>query len=284
MRQSTHVLLLFGFLLAGVPSASAQDSVYIEELTWMEVRDAIKAGKTTVILPTGGTEQSGPHLVLGKENFAVHYSAGEIAKRLGTALVAPTVAYVPEGNVNPPSGHMRYAGSITLPEDVFVQLLVWAGRSFKVNGFTDIVFIGNSGGNQDGLKAAAEQLNKEWGEGPTRAHFVNAYYDAGAPTAPVVESPYDRMLKEQGETRDTIGSHAGIRDTSTLMAVEAAAFKKGQLVRWDKLAPKGGFEGSGVTGDPTRASIERGKVGNQLKVEAAVKQIQEVVVRKVKSP
>jgi creatinine amidohydrolase len=268
------------YVVGGSSVAFSQPSVYIEELTWVELRDAIKAGKTTVILPTGGTEQSGPHLVLGKENFAVHFSAGEIAKRLGNALVAPTLAYVPEGGVDPPSGHMRYAGSITLPNEAFVQVLLWAGRSFKVSGFTDIAFIGNSGGNQAGLRQAAEQLNKEWAGSGTRAHFVNAYYDAGAPTAPVVESPFDKWLIERGETKETIGSHAGIRDTSTLMAVEAAAFKRGQLVRWDKLAPGGGFEGSGVSGDPTRASIERGQRGNELKIEAAVKQIKELTGRK----
>src|SRR5687768_18136477 len=82
MRHYLALPLAASFVLVGSSFASAQNSVYIEELTWMEVRDAIKAGKTTVILPTGGTEQSGPHMVLGKENFAVHYSAGEIAKRL----------------------------------------------------------------------------------------------------------------------------------------------------------------------------------------------------------
>lgn len=269
MHRSLAVLVFAGVVSVGATTGWAQTSVYIEELTWVEVRDAIKAGKSTVILPTGGTEQNGPHLVLGKENYAVQYSAGEIAKRLGNALVAPTLAYVPEGNVAPPTGAMRFAGSITLPNETFVQVLLWAGRSFKVNGFTDIVFIGNSGGNQDGLKAAAEQLNKEWGAAGTRAHFVNEYYDAGAGG----NSPFDQWLMKQGETKETIGSHAGIRDSSTLMAVEAAAFKKGQLVRWDKLAPAGGFEGSGVSGDPTRASVERGKMGNELKIEAAIKQI-----------
>lgn len=282
MPRSLAASFVAALLLGGASVTFGQDSVYLEELTWMEVRDAIKAGKTTIILPTGGTEQSGPHMVLGKENFAVHYSAGEIAGRLGDALVAPTLAYVPEGNVDPPSGHMRFAGSITLPNEAFIQVLVWAGRSFKVNGFTDIVLIGNSGGNQPGLKAAADQLNKEWAGSNARAHFVNAYYDAGAPTAPVVESPFDKWLIEKGETKATIGSHAGIRDTSTLMAVEAASFKKGQLVRWDKIAPGGGFEGSGVSGDPTRASVDRGKVGNQLKVEAAVNQIKSVTGKEVR--
>lgn len=253
--------------------ARAQDSVYVEHLTWTEVRDAIKAGKTTVILPTGGTEQNGPHMVLGKENIAVQYAAGEIARRLRNALVAPTLAFVPEGSVDPPSGAMRYPGGITLPNEAFVQVLLWAGRSFKVNGFKDVVFIGNSGGNQRGLEAAAEQLNKEWAGTDVRAHFVADYY-----TATTSGGPFEKWLIEQGVKKEDIGTHAGIRDTSTLMAVEAAHFKRGQLIRWDKLAP--GSDGSGVSGNPTKASVEYGKVGLELKVEAAAKQIRMLTARK----
>src|SRR5262245_61932871 len=84
--------------------AIAQDSVFLEELTWTEVRDAMKAGKTAVIIPTGGTEQNGPHMVLGKHNVRIKYTSGEIARRLGTALVAPVMAYVPEGDIDPPTG------------------------------------------------------------------------------------------------------------------------------------------------------------------------------------
>ena len=104
------------------PSLPQPGSVFLEELTWMEARDAIAAGKTTVIIPTGGTEQNGPHLVLGKHNFLVKHKAGEIAKNLGNALVAPVMAYVPEGDIDPPTGHMRFAGTITTPQDVFVKV------------------------------------------------------------------------------------------------------------------------------------------------------------------
>jgi creatinine amidohydrolase/Fe(II)-dependent formamide hydrolase-like protein len=274
-RLFTAVLVALTF--SSVPAA-AQNSVYIEELTWTEVRDAIKNGKTTVILATGGTEQNGPHAVLGKENFVANYNAGEIAKRLGNALVAPTLAYVPEGNIDPPSGHMRYPGSITLPNETFVQLLIWAGRSFKVNGFTDVVFIGNSGGNQAGMRAAAEQLNKEWGSTGTRAHFIGDYYTAiSSGQKPL--GPFDAWVREQGEKDSDVGSHAGIKDTSTLMAVEELMFSRGKLVRWDKLAPVGGFEGSGVTGDPTRASVAYGKRGLEFQIAAAVKQIKSLTAR-----
>src|SRR4029078_5186631 len=75
------------------PSLPQASSVFLEDLTWMEVRDAIAGGKTTVIVPTGGTEQNGPHMALGKHNYLVTYKAGQIAKQLGDALVAPVVSY-----------------------------------------------------------------------------------------------------------------------------------------------------------------------------------------------
>jgi creatinine amidohydrolase/Fe(II)-dependent formamide hydrolase-like protein len=262
-------------LTAGVP----QDSVYLEELTWTEVRDGMKAGKTMVIIPTGGTEQSGPHVVIGKENFAAHFNAGEIAKRLGNAYVAPTLAYVPEGNVYPPSGHIRFPGSITLPDEAYIPVLLWAGRSLQAEGFKDVVFIGNSGGNQEGMRIAADELNRQWNGSGARAYFIGDYYTAiSSGQKPL--GPFDAWVRAQGEKDEDVGSHAGIKDTSTLMAVEAAHFQKGRLIRWDKLAPGGGFEGSGVTGNPTRASIAYGKVGIEMQIDRAVQQIQKLKARK----
>ena len=244
-------------------SAPAQtpDTVFIEELTWTEVRDAIKAGKSTVILPTGGTEQNGPHMVLGKHNFIIKYTSEQIARKLGNALVAPVIAYVPEGNLDPPSGHMRYPGAITLPNEFFMKLVEYAARSFKVNGFTNIVFIGDSGGNQDGMKQVAELLNKEWAASGVRVLFVPEYYSGNG---------FSEWLEQQGEKKDDIGTHAGISDTSQLMALDA------KLVRKDKLANRGGFEGSGVSGNPTRASVAYGKKGLDLKIETAVRRIKEM--------
>ena len=175
-----------------------------------------------------------------------------------------------------------FPASITLPEDAFVQVLVWAGRSFKATGFKDIAFMYNSGGNQAGTKKAVDQLNKEWAGSGVRAHYINDYYEAAAaaPGAKPYQSSFDAWLVSQGEKPEDIGNHAGIRDSSTLMAVEAAHFPRGKLVRWDKLAPQGGFEGSGVSGNPTRASVAYGKKGGELKVEAAVRQIKMLVAQK----
>ena len=234
------------------------NTVFIEEMTWTEVQEAIDRGATTVILPTAGTEQNGPHMVTGKHRYIIEEASDRIARELGDALVAPTVTYVPEGNVEPPSGHMRYAGTITLPNEFFMKLVEYAARSFRVHGFTDIALIGDSGGNQRGMEAVATMLNEEWGGEGSRVHFIGDYY---------ANNGFRDWLVEQGEVPDSIGGHAGISDTSILLYVEP------RHIRQDRLAPGGGFEGSGVSGNPTRASVEYGEVGMRMRVDAAVRQI-----------
>jgi creatinine amidohydrolase/Fe(II)-dependent formamide hydrolase-like protein len=249
--------------LAVLPAAPlAPDTVFLEELTWTEVKDLIASGKTTIILASAGTEQNGPHMVLGKHGYIIRHASEQIARRLGNALVAPIIAYVPEGAIDPPSGHMRFAGTITLPNVYFMKICEYAARSFKVHGFTDIVFIGDSGGNQDGMEEVARALNEEWRGGKTRVHFVPDYYSANG---------FREWLLSRGETEESIGRHAGISDTSQVMAV----FPEG--IRREKLAKGGGFEGSGVSGDPTHASVEYGMKGIELKVETAVARIRELI-------
>ena len=144
------------------PAGKAPDTVFLEDLTWAEARDLVKAGTTTVIIGTAGTEQKGPHMVDGEHKFVLEYAADKIARGLGKTLVAPIITYVPEGSWDPPSGHMGKPGTITLPEDRFVELLVNAGRSLKSGGFTTILFVGESGGNRTGMRTAAARLNELW--------------------------------------------------------------------------------------------------------------------------
>lgn len=155
----------------------AADTVFLEELTWLEVRDAMKAGKTTVIVPTGGIEQNGPYLALGKHNYVNRATCDVIARKLGNALCAPNVAFVPEGNIEPASGHMRYPGTISLTEATYRALLTEIASSLKAHGFEHIVLIGDSGGNQSGMKAVAADLGAKWAGGTTAIHFIPEYYD-----------------------------------------------------------------------------------------------------------
>ena len=240
--------------------AQTPDPVFLEDMTWVEVRDAVAGGTRTVIIPTGGTEQNGPHMVLGKHNYLVRYKAGEIAKQLGGTLVAPVMAYVPEGSIDPPSGHMRFTGTITTPQDVFEQVLEYAARSLVQHGFTDVVLIGDSGGNQSGQQAVADLLNEEWRGSMRRVHHVTAYYPG----------PGDDWLLAQGETLEDVGSHASIHDTASLLYLNPS------MLRLDKLGQGIAGDGTGLIGNAARSTRKYGGQILSLQLAAAVEQIQEL--------
>jgi creatinine amidohydrolase/Fe(II)-dependent formamide hydrolase-like protein len=238
-------------------AAQTPNTVFLEELTWVEVRDALQTGVTTVLIPTGGTEQNGPHMVLGKHNYLVKYKAGEIAKRLGKTLVAPVIAYVPEGDIDPPTGHMRFAGTITTPPDVFAKVLEYAARSFKQHGFRDIAFLGDSGGNQTSQQQVAAALNQEWAGTPARVHHLSDYYPGRG----------DDWLKEQGLPEEVIGSHASIHDTASLLVLNPAMLRMSEA----RLSRSG--DGSGVVGNPAGSTVEYGRQILEMQIEDATRQL-----------
>jgi creatinine amidohydrolase len=152
------------------------NTVWMEEMTWMDVRDALKAGKTTAIISTGGMEPNGPWLATGKHNYVLQANCEAIARKLGNALCAPIVKFVPEGNIDPPSSHMVSPGTISMRETTFRAILTDIVASLKQHGFKQIFLIGDSGGNQPGQRAVADSLNKLWNADPLVAH-VQEYYD-----------------------------------------------------------------------------------------------------------
>ena len=263
-------MLLVVALLAGtVVAQAAPSSVQLDELTWTEVRDAVKAGTTTVIIPVGGTEQSGPHMALGKHNVRVKVLAERIAQTLGHTLVAPVVAYVPEGHITPPTQHMRYPGTVSIPDDAFKGLIDGAARSFKQHGFTDVVLIGDHGGYQSLLEAVATRLNRDWASSPARAHYVGAYYDAA-------QKPYNQALRDHGLTDAQIGLHAGAADTSLMLATDASLVRRDQMkIDRDAAAEKA----LGVSGDPRPASAALGQLGVDLIISRTTAAIQQAIAK-----
>jgi len=244
------VLILVAGLLLGPAAARAETpaTVFLEELTSTELAARIRAGATTVIVPVGGTEQNGPHMALGKHNVRAKVLSEMIARALGDALVAPVMAYVPEGSLQPPSGHMRYPGTITVPADAYRKVLESAARSLRLAGFRDIVVLGESGDYQKDNATVARDLNREWMAAPVRVHAIGDYY-----RVPTVW--FARALKDRGFADTEIGPHAGLADTSLMLAIDP------RLVRTDRMQPAPGQAGlPGVTGDPRRATPELGKV------------------------
>jgi len=156
----------------------ATNSVWLEEMTWMDVRDALKAGKTSIIISTGGIEPNGPWLVTGKHNYVLHANCEAIARKMGNALCAPIVKYVPEGDIEKKTSHMASPGTISMREDTFRAVLRDTAESLQAHGFKNIIFIGDSGGNQAGQKAIAEELTAKWA-GKAMALHVAEYYTYG---------------------------------------------------------------------------------------------------------
>ena len=260
------LLFVLSVLCFGTAAHAAPPSVQLEELTWTEVRAAIRSGVTTIIVPAGGTEQSGPHIALGKHNVRARVLAGRIAAALGDTLVAPVLAYVPEGGVSPPTGHMLFPGTISIPDAVFKNTLEATGRSLRQAGFSHIVLIGDHGGYQSILKQAAADLNKEWAGSGVRAHYIRDYYKA-------VDVAYVRALREKGLSDVQIGSHAGTADTSLTLAIDPS------LVRPDHLPGDHG-PAEGTNGDPGPSTAALGQLGVDLVVSQTVSAIRKARAEK----
>jgi creatinine amidohydrolase/Fe(II)-dependent formamide hydrolase-like protein len=247
-------------------AANAQDSVFLDELTSTELQALVHNGKTTALVPIGGTEQNGPHLVLGKHNVRVKALAAKIAAALGNALIAPVVAYVPEGSVDPPSSHMRFPGTLTVPPATFESVLEYAARSLRASGFRDIVFLGDHGGYQRNAQAVAARLDREWQGSPVRVHALVDFYRA-------TETTYRRALQARGFSDAEIGTHAGLADTSLALAVDP------RLVRSAELGSSSLDAAHGVYGDPRRASAGLGAIGVEAIVNESVAAIRHATAR-----
>lgn len=210
-------------------------TVWLEEMTWMDVRDALASGTTTVIVPTGGIEPNGPWLVLGKHNYVLKTNCDVIARKLGNALCAPIMPLVPEGRIDPPSGHMRSPGTLSLREETYQAMLEDVARSLRAHGFQSIIFIGDSGGNQNGQKVVAEKLNTEWNGSPVVAH-IGEYYTAPPGTPNVLRQ---LGVVTDGQPNDGLHDSPGI--TLNMMLTDPRS------VRWDERVKAGKATINGVS-------------------------------------
>lgn len=231
-------------LPSGNRPIEALDTVFLEEMTWMEVRDALAAGKTTALVATGGVEDNGPYLATGKHDYILRATTDAIARKLGNALVAPIVPFVPEGSIDPPTEHMQYPGTISVTEETFERLLVDICASLRSHGFRHIVLIGDSGGNQQGMKAVAERLNAQWAGSGARVHYIPEYYDY---------ERVDAWLEHRGIRQTDEGLHDDFAVTAQLMVVDPTT------VRMRQRLAAGKFHINGINLANTAWTIDWGK-------------------------
>jgi creatinine amidohydrolase/Fe(II)-dependent formamide hydrolase-like protein len=210
------------------PIDAAQE-VFIAKMTWMEVRDAMRAGTDTVIIATGGIEQNGPYLVANKHGVVLQAMTESIARELGNALVAPIVDFVPEGDIKPPTVHMKYPSTVSVSEETYRALLTDIVASYKTHGFRHIVLIGDSGGNQDGLKAVAGAQDESGKDGP-RVSFIPEYYNYGE---------VGKFLERHGIKQVPEGLHDDFGITAIMSTVDPTSIRAKQRKKAGKFTING---------------------------------------------
>ncbi|MEO7244694.1 MAG: creatininase family protein, partial [Rubrivivax sp.] len=215
-----------------------------------ELHARIDRGTRTVLVPIGGTEQNGAHMILGKHNRRAALLAERIARQLGDAVVAPVLAYVPEGAIDPPQAHMRWAGTLSIPDAAFEAVLEGAAASLRRHGFTTIVFLGDHGGYRAPLERVAARLDRAWRATSPRCRVLGLpeYYQAA-------DTGFAALLRARGFTAAEIGLHAGLADTALSLALDPALVRSAAMVAGPS---------DGVRGDPRRASAELGRLGVEL--------------------
>ena len=243
----------------------APNTVWLEEMTWMDVRDALKAGKTTVIIPTGGFEPNGPWLALGKHNYVLQANCEAIARKMGNALCAPVIKLVPEGRIDPPTSHMRSPGTISLREETYRAMLTDVVASLKTHGFKQIFLIGDSGGNQPGQRAVADSLTAIWKGDPIVAH-IQEYYDYAS---------VEKYMETQGLVP---GKSDGLHDDPVITLNMLITDPKS--VRFDERVKAGKATINGVSIADRAKSLELAKKVVAYRAEKTVEAINKAIANK----
>ncbi len=263
----SHLLLVCLVSASVLAAAGAKTDLRIlmDEMTTIEVRDAIRSGKTTVLIFNASTEESGPHLVLGKHIFRARYLGEHIARELGNVLVAPVMPFAPTGE------EAKFPGTVNLSPETFSRVNEEVADSMAKAGFKYIILMGDHGGNQAPLKELAPKLDQRY-----RSQGIRVFYSSDAYAKS--DQEIENYLKDHGFPPSC---HGGVADTSLLWAVGA------QYVRRDKMAmgdpvqrpypPQLSLGPTGVEGDPRRSSLELGRRFMDWKVKNGVTEIRKLI-------
>jgi creatinine amidohydrolase/Fe(II)-dependent formamide hydrolase-like protein len=236
----------------------AVDSVFMEELTWLELRDALHAGRTTALLPIGGIEQSGPYLVVGKHAYVIRATTEAIARKLGNALVAPTLSFVPQGGFDLPTGFMRYPGAMSVQPDTFKRLLADMATSLRVNGFEHIVVLSDHGGNTNLVRQVVDSLSAAWASLRATIHYVPEYYDY---------PELARWLEQQGVHQVDEHLHDDLIISSIVLTESRIA------LRADQRLAAGLFSINGVPLSPESRTMDLGRRAIEFRADATARAI-----------
>ncbi len=238
---------------------AAIDSVWMEELTWMEVHDAIKDGMTTAIIAAGSHEQNGPYVATAKHGHVLEATTEAIARKLGDALIAPLILFEPGSPETP-----RYPGTIPVRMETYKAILSDVATSLKQHGFEHIILIGDSGGNQRGLQEVTEELTAKWAGEDARIHFVREYYDSWQLSDRAVE-------RVAGKAEVSEGIHDDYSVNAIIMTVDPT------MVRHDQRVAAGKASINGISIEPKENTIRKGRRLVDIRATASVEAIQRAI-------
>jgi creatinine amidohydrolase len=233
------------------------NTVWIEDMTLLEIRDSIKAGKTTALVMVGGMEDNGPYVTVSQHNSVIRFIGEKIARELGNALCAPVVAMAP-GNPEASSS----PGSIVLSNDTYKNMLIDMGASLKAEGFKNILFMVDHGGDQQGAIEAVKVLSEKWKGSGVRALYVAAYYN------------YDAVEKFE---QDVLGVHEkseGYHDDYYTASISVAIDPNGIRLPERVKAHKTTLNGQDMA---SAKAIADGKKIIAFRTEAAVNSIRQLL-------
>lgn len=261
-------------LLLAIPCATlgaqARDEplVEFENMTWVEVKNALAAGKTTALYYTGGTEQRGPQNTNGGHNFMARATVKAIALALGNAIAMPVLPYTPN------NASATLPGTIGLTNEILASILERLAEQAIATGFKNVVLMGDHGGGQPAVyRDVATKLDAKYAPQGIRVIYADSVY------APA-QDDFEKSLRDQGYPPS---GHAAIFDTSEMMYVCGTDCVRMELLKdavGDPVRVPGqprdtttSRKNNGITGDARRSSAELGKGLLELRVQYAVRQI-----------
>ncbi len=246
---------------AMVRPIAMHDSVWIENLTMLEVRDLVKAGATTALILTGGIEENGPYLTTGKHNNVLKATGESIARALGKTLVAPIVTLEPGNPLRPNLS----PGTIVLSPATYKAVLTDMANSLKSQGFTNVVMLGDSGGNLNPMKEVAATVNTAWAGSGARVHVIAEYYNYAD-----VEAFEEREL---GIHETMEGLHDDYYISAIIATVDTDAIRMPERVKAGK------FVINGVPLAPIEKTIANGKRIVEFRTQVTVAAIKQAMAR-----
>jgi creatinine amidohydrolase/Fe(II)-dependent formamide hydrolase-like protein len=215
---------------------------------------------------TGGIESNGPYLVTGKHNFVLEAVGESIARRLGNALLAPVMTIEP-GNPETASS----PGGIRLSQETYMAVMRDMATSMKAQGFTNILLFGDSGGNQRGMEAVANELNEAWRGSGSRAHYIREYYYEDIWSCEFLKNELNihQQPDDCSATRDLY--HDDVHYSSIVATTDPARIRVEQRMKTDQLSI------NGVSLAPLDRTLEVGRRLIEYRTDITVRAIQKAI-------